>query len=411
MFLVPYCVSIFDGKKAYSFYITDYNSSDEMLKASIQFILKIKYNQHRVYLHNFSYFDGIFLIKIISNSIDSSYIKPIIRDGRIINLRVDFGSAKNKYYIEFRYSYLLLPTSLEKLGKTLASNNGKFETKLPFPYNFVNNPDIGYDYVGNIPDYIYYDTITKAEYDNLKSKFLKFWDLKKETISYCEQDCRTLYYAIKEFSKIIYMQFGVDISKTPTISSLAFRIFRVDYLTKNNNIAVIQKVVYDFIYQSYFGGAVDAYIPYGENIKGYDVNALYPTSMFHNPVPVGNPYYFEGDINYFTQVNFKYPEACKKDLYEYIIENFNLYEFSEFEKSILMFLNADNKNGVLCNKDNLPFGFFEVDLETPGKELWNEPLLLKKHKVGEGGIRTIASVGQWKGVYYSEELYNAIKKN
>ena len=38
--LIPYCVSIFDGNKAYSFYITEYASSDEMLKASILFILK-----------------------------------------------------------------------------------------------------------------------------------------------------------------------------------------------------------------------------------------------------------------------------------------------------------------------------------------------------------------------------------
>jgi len=40
--LIPYCVSIFDGTKAYSFYITDYKSSDEMLKASINFYIKEK---------------------------------------------------------------------------------------------------------------------------------------------------------------------------------------------------------------------------------------------------------------------------------------------------------------------------------------------------------------------------------
>ena len=68
--LIPYCVSIFEGKKAYSFYIDEFNSSEEKLKASIKFILKRKYNKHRVYLHNFSYFDGIFLLKISSNIID-----------------------------------------------------------------------------------------------------------------------------------------------------------------------------------------------------------------------------------------------------------------------------------------------------------------------------------------------------
>ena len=94
--LTPYCVSIYDGKRAYSFYITDYNSSDDLLKASVKFILKRKFNKHRVYLHNFSYFDGIFLMKIISSTLSSNFIKPIIRDGRIINLKVEFYSKSKK---------------------------------------------------------------------------------------------------------------------------------------------------------------------------------------------------------------------------------------------------------------------------------------------------------------------------
>jgi hypothetical protein len=145
--LVPYCVSIFDGKNSYSFYITDYESSEEMLKDSIQFILRRKYNKHRVYLHNFSYFDGIFLMKIITDLVDCECIHPVIRDGRIINLRVGFESkskesnkSKNKYYVEFRDSYLLLTTSLEKLGKTFALNDGQLEQKLSFPFKFVNEP-------------------------------------------------------------------------------------------------------------------------------------------------------------------------------------------------------------------------------------------------------------------------------
>lgn len=48
---------------------------------------------------------------------------------------------------------------------------------------------------------------------------------------------------------------------------------------------------------------------------------------------------------------------------------------------------------------------------TPPKDELNEPILLKRHKTQNGGHRTIAPVGKWKGVYYSEELYNAIVKN
>jgi len=428
--LIPYCVSIFDGDNSFSFYITDYDSSDEMLKASVLFILKRKYNGHRVYLHNFSYFDGIFLIKIISDLVSSESINPVIRDNRIINLKVNFnsGNSKRKYYIEFRDSYLLLTTSLEKLGKTFALNEGKLENKIPFPYRFVNEKDVDYNYIGPIPDFKYYDKIDNEQYNELilqsknNNKDLTKWDLKKETIYYCEQDCKTLYYAILEFAKLIYLQFNVDIAKTPTVSSLAFRIFRVKFSEQNKNIAVLSGLIYYFIYQSYYGGAVDAYYPYGKDVKCYDVNSLYPTSMKINSMPTGNPYYFEGNLEYYNKINFQYPpdhelngdvtnKIPSKTIYSCLNEIFNSDNTTYFLKNIVLFLNLNNDKGVLCNENNLPYGFFEVDLITPPKKEWNQPILLKKQKIGNGGIRTIAPVGSWKGVYFSGELYNAIEKN
>ena len=360
--LEPYCVSIFDGKTSKSFYITDYSSSNEMLKASVLYILRRKYNKHRVYLHNFSYFDGIFLMRVISSVVDSKNIKPVIRDGRIINLRVEFESEnknldsdknknKIKYYIEFRDSYLLLTTSLEKLGKTFAINEGQLETKLSFPYRFVNESFVDYNYKGEAPEFKYYDKITEKEY-NQSLKIKNNWDLRKETIIYCEQDCKTLYYAIKEFSKLIYLEFGVDIVKTPTVSSLAFRIYRVKYLDKDNSISMLHGSIYNFIYQSYYGGAVDAYIPFGKNIKSYDVNSLYPTSMKINSMPIGNPYYFEGDLDYFHFINFNYPKDYElngdpknktplKTIYFCLNEIFNIYNTSEFLQKIAIFLNLN----------------------------------------------------------------------
>ena len=433
--LTPYCVSIFDGKLSKSFYITDYKSYVEMLRDSVLYILKRKYNKNRVYLHNFSHFDGIFLMKEIISITGSDQVKPVIRDNRIINLRVEFyqdnktlinnKKFKNKiYYVEFRDSYLLLTTSLENLGKTFATNKGRLEQKLSFPYKFVNEPWVKYDYVGETPDLKYFDNISsyKTFLNNLEVENMSNWDLKKETIKYCEQDCKTLYYAIKEFSKLIYLQFGVDISKTPTISSLAFRIFRVSFLQTDKKIPILNDIIYEFIYQGYYGGHVDAYIPSGKNIKGYDVNALYPTSMLKNKMPVGNPYYFEGDLNYFNEINFNYPldnilngdpenNLKPKTIFSYLNEIFNIENKFLFETEINKFLNLDNKNNVLCNDNNLPYGFFDVDLETPHKDEWNEPILLKKHKSNNGLTRTIAPVGKWKGVYFSDELYNAIEKN
>ncbi len=430
--LEPYCICIFDGTKSYSFYITDFTSSEEMVKSALKFLMQRKYNKNIIYLHNFSYFDGIFLFRMLADLVPSKNIKPLMRDSRIINLKIEYltekkGNKETKYYINFRDSYLLLTASLSKLGKTFSSNKINKEEKWFFPFNFVNEEHVKYNYIGDVPDIKYFEGIDKETYNKYleftknKNKSLNNWNLKDETIYYCEQDCRTLYFVIKEFSKEIFKLFNISISKTPTISSLAFRIFRSSFIKDNTKIAVINNELYDFLYKGFYGGAVDAYIPTGEDIKCYDVNSLYPSSMFNNPMPIGNPYYFEGDIKYFknyalpteTYLNSKSDKNKRKNntITDFVINIFNLVNYSEFKSSINLFLNLDNNNGVLCNENKLPYGFFEVNIKTPSKDEWNEPILLKRHKTRFGGYRTIAPVGKWKGVYFSEELYNAINKN
>jgi len=65
------------------------------------------------------------------------------------------------------------------------------------------------------------------------------------------------------------------------LSSLAFAIFRINFLLENTIPQLTGQVAKD-IRQGYTGGSVDMYIP--ENIEGkkvfcYDVNALYPSVM------------------------------------------------------------------------------------------------------------------------------------
>lgn len=113
---------------------------------------------------------------IISNIVSTNNIKPVIRDGRIINLKVVYYPTlrKNKnisYYVEFRDSYLLLTTSLENLGNTFALNKNKLEKKLPFPYKFINEANVDFSYVGPFPDFKFYDKISETEYNQIINKF------------------------------------------------------------------------------------------------------------------------------------------------------------------------------------------------------------------------------------------------
>lgn len=111
---------------------------------------------------------------------------------------------------------------------------------------------------------------------------------------------------------------------------------------------------YNFIKQSFTGGKVDVFKTHGENVYHYDVNSLYPSVMAKYPMPNGNPRYFEG----------------------------NILEIM-----------------------GRPYGFFEVEIESP-KDLFY-PILQTRVQTSEG-FRTVAPLGSWKSVLSSTEIYNAI---
>lgn len=93
------------------------------------------------------------------------------------------------------------------------------------------------------------------------------------------------------------------------------------------------------------------YIPYGENLYHYDINSLYPSSMYKFDMPIGNIKQFSGNI-----------------------------------------LEIIGK----------PFGFFHVKITSP-KHLDNPILQIRYND------RTVSPLGSWTGWYFSEELFNAEK--
>jgi hypothetical protein len=97
---------------------------------------------------------------------------------------------------------------------------------------------------------------------------------------------------------MIFDLFKVNIHKYPTLSSLAFAIFRTHFLRENLIPQISGEIARD-IRMSYTGGAVDMYIPEnpdGTEVFCYDVNALYPFTMHDKLMPIGKPVKFFGDI-------------------------------------------------------------------------------------------------------------------
>ena len=114
----------------------------------------------------------------------------------------------------------------------------------------------------------------------------------------------------------------------------------------------------DNIRLSYSGGAVDMYLTKSFNKKkiyAYDVNSLYPFVMKEKEYPTGSPTYFQGNILKFN------PNA---------------------------------------------FGFFYCKISVPSYK--THPILQAKVKT-KNGVRLLFPVGDWEGMYFSEELYNAQK--
>ena len=75
--MIPYAVSIYDGKEVNSFYLLDFNDPDGMLTTTIKSIMRDKYKNYKVYIHNFSYFDSIFILKILGGGVKIRRIKII----------------------------------------------------------------------------------------------------------------------------------------------------------------------------------------------------------------------------------------------------------------------------------------------------------------------------------------------
>jgi hypothetical protein len=123
-----------------------------MIKSAIKDLMIKNYDNYKVYIHNLSGFDAIFLLKILA---DLGEIKPIIHNEKIISIGFKF----NGYNIIFKDSQQMLIVSLRNLAKSF----GVDVQKSIFPYDFVNKDNL--DYNGTIPDFKYFDGISSLDYN------------------------------------------------------------------------------------------------------------------------------------------------------------------------------------------------------------------------------------------------------
>jgi len=345
--LTPYLIAFYDGKNLSSYYLSDFESVEQMMLTCLKSILIRKYDGYKIYAHNLAKFDVIFLLKYL---VKLGTIKPIIHSGKIISLTVNYGE-NGSYKIEFKDSLLLLLGSLESLSKSFKVE----DKKSIFPHLFVNENNL--DYIGNVPTFNNFMEVKEDQYNDYKSKFNNNWNLKDEAIKYNGLDVISLYQVLTKFNSMIFDLFAKNIHFYPTLSSLAFAIFRSNFMVENT-IPQLSGKIADDIRSGYTGCDVDMYIPESPNgviIKAYDVNSLYPSQMQSQLLPTGMPTYFNGNI---------------------------------------------------LKIDENAFGFFYCKITAPDDI--KHPILQTRVKVN-GISKTIAPIGTWEDMLFSEEMKNAIK--
>ena len=146
--------------------------------------------------------------------------------------------------------------------------------------------------------------------------------------------------------------FHINISKCPTLPSLAFKIFRTHFMDKNLKLPILVNDIFKDINKSYYGGHVDMYIPEnkpGEILNVYDVNSLYPYVMKQFKYPINLLGHFKGDIVNIIEYNAIFNSDSNTKSYIVIIEAPNIKNLIKSTKSI------NGRTILLYSKITLPY--------------------------------------------------------
>ena len=281
------------------FLINDINNKKSekglLIQNLFENFLKPKYNGFKLYAHNLSRFDAVYLLMNLYKLKERLNIKieALPRDEKFINIKIKYGYSISKkrylYSIEIRDSLLMLINPLSKLIKYFLSEDKELN-------KYKDNSK-----------HIIQGLIGKNS-ENL----IKDFDFRKILLKYCLNDCESLAKIIFKFALLIFNLFKINIHNYPTISSLAFAIFRSKYLESDKLIPKISGKIYKDIKKAYTGGHVDVYKLYSnEEIHSYDVVSLYPTVMLNNEYPVGKITHFIGNILH-NKLNYTLDDLIKK---------------------------------------------------------------------------------------------------
>lgn len=271
-FVAPYMEEILECKNKNMIKIADYLGQ----------YMTHKFHKFRIYAHNMSGFDGIFLLNSLLLLQESNNIKiiPTKRDNKMISIKVLFNYdgkyERYRNHIIFHDSYSLLLSSLDKLSKTFLKDSPdlmKLENKEIL--EILTNREVRIQKIYNKPKYDYFI---------------------HQLYNYSKRDCISLANVLFRFAMLINEKWTINIHNYPTISSLAIAIYLTHYLKITDLIPLVTGKIYRDISKSYHGGHTDVYMMYSDKeVHSYDYTSMYPAMMLKHEMPVGKIDKFEGN--------------------------------------------------------------------------------------------------------------------
>jgi hypothetical protein len=247
-----------------------------------------------LFAHNMKGYDG----RMVFDYLFDRHCPPqeILWRGSKI-LRMTYGK------VSFMDTLLHLPASLAELPKMFGLDTAQFK-KGYFPYRF-NLPE-NQDYVGPLPAKEYFDPDMMSSknrrdferwYDEQAAASIEY-DFAKELREYCQSDVRILCKAIETYMTEQMRNYSLNPFDSITIASYAMAMYRT-YFMPEESMCVLKTDEHENIARSMHGGRTDTRcllrewteeeVAQGIYGKYQDVQSLYPTVQFYDPLPVGPP--------------------------------------------------------------------------------------------------------------------------
>lgn len=196
-------------------------------------------------------------------------------------LSIKITNTLTKKSINVLDSQQIFDCSLRNLCKDFNTSTQKGN----FPYKFTDRGTLSH--IGDKPAFEYFNDISLDEWNEIKKDN---WNAKLETQKYLRADLIGLLEALLIFSNFIHDKYNINITRYPTIPSIALAIFLSNRIDWHRFLKIIKGGCEKDIRSSYYAGLTNVFEHERKNGFMYDMVSQYPAAM-KNPMPVGKGFF------------------------------------------------------------------------------------------------------------------------